>query len=465
MASMNDRSPFERPSHDATPSDSAHADAGAPPSPPELQPRAVDPGHHDLAFAEAVPAAGPARRRRRIAALSVAAAVLLTAGAGGGAWASIALAQGSATTAALGTGAAPGQGMQGGFGGSSGSGSSGSDSSGSGAPSPFGGGASGFGRGGPGGGSSTGSGSSAAATTAATASEVTGVVTIVSQLGFEDGESAGSGIVLTSSGRILTNNHVIDGATAVQVTVESTGRTYTADVVGTNATEDIAVLQLEGASGLTPAALDSADVAIGEDVTAVGNANGTGTLSAADGTVTAVDQTITTSSEGTTSGERLQGLIEVDADVVSGDSGGAVKNAEGEVVGITTAASSGTSDITGYAIPIGTALSIAEQIVAGDDSAEITLGLPAFLGVSIASGADASGAVIGGIIDGTPAASTGLAAGDVVTALDGTAVSSGDELSAAIAAHEPGDSVRITYTDSAGDSRTVTVTLSEGPAD
>ena len=465
MASMNDRSPFERPSHDATPSDSAHADAGAPPSPPELQPRAVDPGHHDLAFAEAVPAAGPARRRRRIAALSVAAAVLLTAGAGGGAWASIALAQGSATTAALGTGAAPGQGMQGGFGGSSGSGSSGSDSSGSGAPSPFGGGASGFGRGGPGGGSSTGSGSSAAATTAATASEVTGVVTIVSQLGFEDGESAGSGIVLTSSGRILTNNHVIDGATAVQVTVESTGRTYTADVVGTNATEDIAVLQLEGASGLTPAALDSADVAIGEDVTAVGNANGTGTLSAADGTVTAVDQTITTSSEGTTSGERLQGLIEVDADVVSGDSGGAVKNADGEVVGITTAASSGTSDITGYAIPIGTALSIAEQIVAGDDSAEITLGLPAFLGVSIASGADASGAVIGGIIDGTPAASTGLAAGDVVTALDGTAVSSGAELSAAIAAHEPGDSVRITYTDSAGDSRTVTVTLTEGPAD
>ena len=490
MASMNDRSPFERPSHDATPSDSAHADAGAPPSPPELQPRAVDPGHHDLAFAEAVPAAGPARRRRRIAALSVAAAVLLTAGAGGGAWASIALAQGSATTAALGTGAAPGQGGFGGSSGSgssvsgssgsgssgsgssgssgsgsSGSGSSGSDSSGSGAPSPFGGGASGFGRGSPGGGSSTGSGSSAAATTAATASEVTGVVTIVSQLGFEDGESAGSGIVLTSSGRILTNNHVIDGATAVQVTVESTGRTYTADVVGTNATEDIAVLQLEGASGLTPAALDSADVAIGEDVTAVGNANGTGTLSAADGTVTAVDQTITTSSEGTTSGERLQGLIEVDADVVSGDSGGAVKNADGEVVGITTAASSGTSDITGYAIPIGTALSIAEQIVAGDDSAEITLGLPAFLGVSIASGADASGAVIGGIIDGTPAASTGLAAGDVVTALDGTAVSSGAELSAAIAAHEPGDSVRITYTDSAGDSRTVTVTLTEGPAD
>ncbi|MGT2425517.1 S1C family serine protease [Amnibacterium kyonggiense] len=261
----------------------------------------------------------------------------------------------------------------------------------------------------------------------------------------------------------MTNNHVIDGATAVEVTVQSTGRSYTADVVGTNATKDVAVLQLQGASGLTPADLATGSAAVGDDVTAVGNANGTGSLSAATGTVSALDQTITTSSEGDTASETLHGLIEVDADVVSGDSGGAVENADGDVIGVTTAASSGTSEVAGYAIPIGSAMSIARQIVAGDDTAEITIGLPAFLGVSLSP--DSDEATIEQVLSGTAAAKTDLAAGDTITAVDGTSIGSASDLSAAIAKHAPGDRVVIGYTDASGAAHTTTATLTAGPAD
>lgn len=396
------------------------------------------------------------RKHRRVAALSVAAALIFTAGAGGGSLVSLALARSTTSASSVegGTGAQPGgtagQGAPDGLGGGSGRSFDG-----------FGGNSGGFG-GNPGGSTD----SSAGATTAATAGQITGIVTIVSNLTYQDGQSAGSGIILTSSGRILTNNHVIDGATAIEVTVESTGRSYAAKVVGTNATKDIAVLQLENASGLTTASLDTGGVAVGDDVTAVGNANGTGTLSAAAGTVTATDQTITTQSEGAAAGETLNGLIEIDADVVSGDSGGAVKDTDGDVVGVTTAASSGTADITGYAIPIATALTIADRIAAGDDTSEITIGLPAFLGISISTTESGTGgAVIGQILDGTPAASTALAAGDTITKLDGTTITSGSSLSKAIANHAVGDRVTITYTDTSGDSHTVQATLTEGPAD
>lgn len=400
------------------------------------------------------------RKHRRVAALSIAAAVIFTAGAGGGSLVSLALARSTTATSAIAGGStsqqgtAPGQGTQNGFGGTSGG---------------FGGPSSGFGSSGSASGSSgsgtgSGTGSSTSTSTAATADQISGLVTIVSQLGYEDGESAGTGIILTSSGRILTNNHVIDGATAIKVTDETTGTSYTAKVVGTNATKDIAVLQLENASGLTTADLSSTAAKSGDAITAVGNANGTGTLSAAAGSVAATGQTITTQAEGATAGETLHGLIELDADVVSGDSGGAVKNATGDVVGVTTAASSGTADVTGYAIPIASALSVASQIVAGDDTAEITLGLPAFLGVAMSTTGSADGAVIGSILDGTPAASSALAAGDTITAIDGTAVSSNTELSAAIATHKAGDRVTVSYTDAKGASHTATVTLTEGPA-
>ncbi|PPG02227.1 MULTISPECIES: S1C family serine protease [unclassified Rathayibacter] len=308
---------------------------------------------------------------------------------------------------------------------------------------------------------------------AASTAQTAGVVTITSELTYQGARSAGTGMILTSDGMILTNNHVVEGATAISVTVESTGRSYTARVVGTDATNDVAVLQLEDASGLTPASLDTDGVTLGDAVTAVGNAGGTGDLVAATGTVTGLDQQITTRSESGISAETLTGLIQTDADIVSGDSGGPLVDSAGRVVGMDTAASSGTADITGFAIPISKALDIVATIEAGADTATVEIGYPAFLGVSLSSGTasptsralatTASGAVIGGVVEGGPAAQAGLEAGDVVTAVDGVAVASADQLSASLAQREPGESVTISWTDSAGAARSAQVVLVEGP--
>ena len=304
--------------------------------------------------------------------------------------------------------------------------------------------------------------------TAATDEEKAGVVTIVSTLNYDASyKSAGTGMILTSGGLILTNNHVVQGATSIQVTVESTGETYTADVVGTDATNDVAVLKLQNATGLTPVSFDSSgDVATGDVVHSTGNAEGTGDLVTAQGTVLATDQSITVQSESGSGTESLSGLIEVDADVVSGDSGGPLRDSDGDVVGIVTAASQGSSTITGYAIPIDHALSIAKQIQSGTGSSTVQIGLPAFLGAQISSTATgtAGGVTIAGTVQGSAAASAGLVAGDVITAIDGTAVADASALTAAIQAHDSGDQVSVTWTDTAGTSHTATVTLGDGPA-
>ncbi|MDQ0745339.1 S1-C subfamily serine protease [Clavibacter sp. B3I6] len=299
---------------------------------------------------------------------------------------------------------------------------------------------------------------------AADAAQTAGVVTIDSALTYENAAGAGTGIILSSDGTILTNNHVVSGATSIRVTVESTGKAYVAKVVGTDAANDVAVLELEGASGLTPAKLDADGVQVGEAVTGVGNAGGTGTLTAAAGRVTALGQTITTQSEGTAAGETLTELIQTDAPIVSGDSGGPLVDAEGEVVGIDTAASSGSAQIAGFAIPIEKAMGIAKQIESGVESGTVDIGYPAFLGVLLANGAGTvAGAPVQGVVDGSGAAQAGLAQGDVVTSVDGKAVASASELSAAISAHEPGDRVALEWTTAAGAQQTGTVTLTEGP--
>lgn len=440
-------------------------DQAAQPTDPQQEPAhqpEVDP-----ALAAAPPAPRRSRRRRTAVGLVASGAVAGALVLGGSA---VALGW-PASTAGTGLTASAGRdGSASGLGGWGSSGAQGGSSSGS-----------GYGGTAP----STGlPGSSGSASTAtldpgtATETQQQGVVLIDTVLGYQSAEAAGSGVVLTSDGLVLTNNHVVEGATGITVTIGATGATYTAQVVGTDATADVAVLQLDGASGLTTATLDAdGDLAVGDAVTAVGNAQGGGVLLAADGTVTALDQSITTRAEGVSSGESLTGLIQVDADVVSGDSGGALLDDQGEVVGITTAASSGSSDITGFAIPIDDALDVAAQIVAGQDTDTITLGYPAFLGVQLATGSAAlpglggaagstgTGAIVAGVVDGTPAAQAGLAAGDTVTAVDGTAVADGDALSAALAAHAPDDQVTLTWTAADGTAQTATVTLIAGPAD
>ena len=321
-----------------------------------------------------------------------------------------------------------------------------------------------------GGGTDLGAGTGSTGTTrAATGAEQAGVVTITTVLGYGAGEAAGTGIVLTASGEILTNNHVIDDATSITVTVVGTGTSYAASVVGTDPTDDIAVLRLTGASGLTTATLANpvtmADLAVGDAVTAVGNAGGTGSLTAATGTVVALDQDITASDETGTDAEQLTGLIQVDAAIEAGDSGGPLY-ADGLVVGIDTAASSGrTATSAGFAIPISTATAIAERIASGEDSGTIHQGYPAFLGVELAGAGDAGGLPIAGVVPGSPAAAAGLQAGDTITEVDGTAVGTTDALSAVLGAHEPGDRVGLTWTDAAGAAHTATVTLAAGPAD
>ena len=324
------------------------------------------------------------------------------------------------------------------------------------------------------GGSSSGSTPATGGTTAdaaAVAAKVTpGIVDINTKLSYQSAAAAGTGMVLTSSGEVLTNNHVIDGATAISVTIPSTGRTYAATVVGTAPTLDVAVIQLTGASGLKTIPLGNSDaVAAGDAVVAMGNAGGVGGApSVVTGTVQAVGQTITASDQGGANAETLNGLIETDAPIAAGDSGGPLANSSGQVIGMDTAASVSRRFSSGataaFAIPINSAVSIAQQIESGKASSTIHIGLPGFLGVAL-SGSSTGGAAVTGVASGTPAASAGLTAGDIITAVNGTSVSAAQDLTTAMQGHHAGDRIRLTWTDPSGASHTATITLIAGPAD
>jgi S1-C subfamily serine protease len=324
-----------------------------------------------------------------------------------------------------------------------------------------------------------------AAATSLTGSTATnadqGVVDINTTLGYEGGQAAGTGIVLSSSGEILTNNHVVAGATSISVTDVGNGRTYAATVVGTDKTDDVAVVQLQGASGLETAALgDSSKVAVGDAVTAVGNAGGAGgTPSSASGSVTALNQSITASDQSDGTSEQLTGLIQTDAGIQPGDSGGPLLTSSGKVIGMDTAASSsggfqlqsGTNE--GFAIPINTALTIAKQIDSGKSSANVHIGTAAFLGVQIqdssqfsqfGDGSSGSGAVVAGVEPGSPAEQAGLAAGDEIVSLGGNTVDSPTTLTNLMQGYHPGDKVQLGWIDSSGQQQSATVTLATGPA-
>ena len=319
----------------------------------------------------------------------------------------------------------------------------------------------------PQGSQSQGSGGSDTAAVPATAAEKVGVVTIVSTLNYDpSSQAAGTGMILSANGLILTNNHVVEGSTGIEVTVESTGKTYSATVVGTDKTDDVAVIRLKDARGLTPVTFDtSGTVAVGDTVHSVGNASGTGNLVTATGTVTALNQSITVQSDTSATGESLKNLIEISSDVVAGDSGGPLFDAGGEVAGIITAASSGAKNVTGYAIDIDAVLPIVKQIEAGKESATVKIGYPAFLGVQIANAAaGAAGVPVGGAFTGMPAANAGIVTGDTITAVDGTTVATAAGLSAIISAKKPGDSVSVTWTSADGSSQTASIVLGSGPA-
>lgn len=305
----------------------------------------------------------------------------------------------------------------------------------------------------------------------ATTVETTGVVNILTTLNYGQEQAAGTGIVLTSSGRVLTNNHVIDGATSIVAVDLASGRDYRATVVGDSPTNDVAVLQLTGASGLQTAPLgDSADVRIGDTVTAVGNAGDAPDTAAAPGVVTALGQAITASDLGGSGAERISGLIETSADVQPGDSGGPLLNASDRVVGLDTAAATSRRGLTtaGYAIPIDQAIQLANSIVSGTSDATIQQGLPAFLGVELLldgmAGAG-SATTVQGVVPGSAAAAAGINPGDTITSVGGSAVASQSDVESAISAHRPGDRVSVTWLDVTGVTHQATITLGTGPAD
>jgi S1-C subfamily serine protease len=298
----------------------------------------------------------------------------------------------------------------------------------------------------------------------------TGVVVIDTNLAYEGGQAAGTGMVLTSSGEVLTNNHVISGATTLRVVVPGTGRSYSARVVGYSVSSDVAVLQLNGASSLKTVSTAAAEkLAVGQAVKAVGNAGGTGRLSTTQGSITALQRTIT-ASDGSRA-EQLSGLIETSAALQPGDSGGPLLDGAGRVVGMDTAAATtvgygfqATAASDGYAIPIGKALAVAKQITAGRSSATVHVGATAFLGVQVASAAyDGSGAVIAAVVPGGPADAAGLVPGDVITAVGGKTVSSPGALSTLLLAMKPGTKLAITFVDQTGATGTTQVTLGSGP--
>lgn len=331
----------------------------------------------------------------------------------------------------------------------------------------------------------TGSGPQTALTTSQiTAQTDPGLVDVVSTLGYQQAQAAGTGIVLTSSGEVLTNNHVIEGATSIKATDIGNGQTYQAKVVGYDQSKDVAVLQLQGASGLKTVSLgDSATAAVSQNVVAIGNAGGTGgTPSVVTGKITALGQSITASDQGSGTSEQLTGLIEDNADIQAGDSGGPLLNTAGQVIGINTAASSGTGfqfqsqqgqATQAFAIPINDALSIARQIEAGDASSTVHIGATGFLGVEIMSAGSAasqgiqagSGAAVAGVLNGSAAQNAGITSGDVITSVDGLAVSSPSALQAVMEQHHPGDQVTIGWTDQSGQTHSATVTLANGPSE
>lgn len=309
-----------------------------------------------------------------------------------------------------------------------------------------------------------------------------GLVDINTQLSHPNAQAAGTGIVLDSSGVVLTNNHVISGATTINVTDIGNGETYPATVIGYDGAHDVAVLQLQGASGLPAAVIgNSSTVEIGDRVAAIGNAGGRGgTPSIVAGTVSALNQSATVADEITGGVERLAGLIEFAGDIQPGDSGGPLVNAAGEVIGVNTAGAAGTRSAPGgdgLAIPIDDALAISTQIRAGNPSATSHIGATGVLGILVqdtgAPGRHARlpyrhhgavpGAAVTGIVPGSPAEQAGLVAGDVIVSLDGTAIDSPSTLVSVLTAHHPGDSVQVVWVDPAGQQHTVTVVLAPGP--
>lgn len=323
------------------------------------------------------------------------------------------------------------------------------------------------------------------------------LVDITSTLGYDSGSAAGTGMILTSSGEVLTNNHVIEGATSISVQIDGKGPSYAAKVVGTDPKADVALLQMQGASGLHTVSLgNSSTASVGEPVVAIGNAlDLQGSPTVTDGTISALDRSITASDASGASPEHLKGLIQTDAPLAPGNSGGPLLDAKAQVVGMDTAAAAGSptgsASNVGFAIPINTAMSVVDGIRSGSTAGGIQLGAGdrGFLGVLVCSvgyvqsatpGSQcwvgfagfgqsvalpvSSGAVVIQVVPNSAAEKAGLQTGDVIVSCNSKAVTSPSALTKDLSPYKPDQKVTIGWVDSGGAQHQATVTLGHGPA-
>ena len=283
----------------------------------------------------------------------------------------------------------------------------------------------------------------------------------------QNGGDEGSGVILTDSGLILTNNHVIDGAQRLTVQLND-GTTATATVVGTDATDDLAVIKVSGISGLKPATLGtSANLKVGQQVVAVGSPLGL-SATVTTGIVSALNRPVRTSSD---TGQSASGqdtvlnAIQTDAAINPGNSGGPLLDMNGYVIGINSAIatlSSGSSGQSGsigvgFAIPIDQAHRIAQEIINTGKASHAVLGATVYDAVNSQDGIT-TGAAVKSVTPDGGADKAGIKAGDVITKVDDTAVESADALVATIRSSDPGGKIQVTYVRD-GKSSTVTVTL------
>ena len=314
------------------------------------------------------------------------------------------------------------------------------------------------------------------------------VVDITSILGASGtgDEAAGTGMILTPNGEVLTNNHVIADGTSITAQIDGAGKTYQVLVLGTDPTQDVALVQLVGASGLPTVTIgNSAQLQVGDPVVAIGNAlDLKGPETVTQGIVSALDRSISASDAGTGATENLNGLIQTDAPINPGNSGGPLVNASGQVIGMDTAAASGSSTQSatdvGFAIPVNQAVAVAQQIQQGKASSTVIINNKGFIGVQVISISEAesqdngfygqfptpgtnSGAYVAGVLQGTPAVQAGLQVGDVITAVNGSTVSSPQALGTVLSNDKPGQAVSVTWVEPSGAHHTASITLVARP--
>jgi putative serine protease PepD len=286
--------------------------------------------------------------------------------------------------------------------------------------------------------------------------------TVDIQANVAQGISEGSGVILTADGDVLTNNHVVAGSTGALTVTLSDGSEHPATVVGTSPSYDLAVIKLQGVSGLTPATLgQSSDVKVGQQVVAIGSPQGlTGTVTS--GIVSALDRTV--AEQGQDGSTVVYNGLQTDAPINHGNSGGPLVNLDGQVTGINSVILSSSEDSgsigLGFSIPVDQAKRVAQEIMSTGSATKPVLGVTG----STRQQSAAEGAQIAGVQPGSPAAGAGLTAGEIVTKVGDTKVQDFADLIARIGSYAPGSAVTLTVTDAQGGAqKTVDVTLGSQP--